>query len=92
MPGLVQLQKEHPKDLQVIGWHVGKGTPEEALAVITKQNLPYPVVLTPGFDALQTWGGQHPPAVALVDKKGNIRYEGLNPKEGEEKALELLKE
>ena len=56
------------------------------------QNLPYPVVYTPGFDALQAWGGSHPPAVALIDKKGNVRYGNLNPAEGEEKALELLKE
>ena len=92
MPGLVQLQKEHLKDLQVIGWHVGNGTPGDAEKVIRKQNLNYPVVATPGFDALQKWGGSHPPAIALVDRKGVVRYAGLSPLEGEEKALELLKE
>lgn len=91
MPGLVKLQKEHT-DIQVIGWHVGKGTPEEIEKVVKEQGLKYPVVATPGFDELKQWGGAGIPMIAVIDKKGELRESGLKPAVGEELAVKLAKE
>ena len=91
MPGLVKLQKENPR-IQIVGWHVGKGTPQEIEKVVKAHNLPYPVVATSGFEAVKNWGGQGIPMIALVDKKGELRVTNLKPAVGEEQALTLLKE
>lgn len=91
MPGLVQLRNEYPKDLEVIGWHVGKGSEKEIAKVIKKQKLEYPIVVSDGMDEVKAWGGEHPPMIAIIDRKGRLVATGLKPGEGEERALELLK-
>ena len=53
---------------------------------------PASVIMTPGKDEMFAWGGQHQPAVTLVDKRGRVRYRGLLPDEAEERARELLRE
>jgi hypothetical protein len=91
MPGLVKLRKEHP-EIEVVGWHVGKGTSEEIEKVVKAQKLEYPVVVSPGYDELEAWGNKGIPSIVLIDKKGQVRHTNLNPVEGEAKALELSKE
>jgi hypothetical protein len=91
MPGLVKLRKEHP-EIEVIGWHVGAGTSAEIEKVVKKQKVDYPVVASPSFEEVGAWGNRGIPSVVLIDKKGKVRYRGLKPAAGEEKALELSKE
>ena len=91
MPGLVKLQKEN-LNIQVIGWHIGPGTSSDIEKIVKSQKLRYPIVSTPGWDEVQAWGAKGPPFIALIDKKGDLRFSNLKPAEGEEKALVLAKE
>lgn len=91
MPGLVKLQKDNP-NIQVVGWHVGKGTPEDIEKIVKKQKLTYPIVASEGFDAIKQWGGTGIPMIAVIDKKGELRVTGLKPAAGEEQAAAIAKE
>jgi hypothetical protein len=91
MPELVKLLQENDS-LRAVGWHIGNGSPENVERVVRRQNLTFPVIMTPGKDEMYAWGGEHQPAVTLVDRKGRVRYRGLLPGEAEERARELLRE
>lgn len=91
MPGLVKLRKQHPK-LEVIGWHVGKGNAGDVEGMVKKQGVPYPVVMSTGFDEVKAWGGSAIPRLTIIDKKGRIRATDQKPHEGELLAESLLKE
>ena len=92
MPGLVKLRNEHKDKLEVVGWHVGKGTEAQIEKVVKDKQLPYPVVASPGFDELQSWGHDAIPSCTLIDKKGQVRYSNLKPLEAEKRVLDLLRE
>jgi thiol-disulfide isomerase/thioredoxin len=92
LPGLIKFRNRNLKNVEVIGFHVG-GREVDANAAVGRYKLPYPVVFSPGWTGLWTWGGSHGlPMVVVIDKKGVVRYGGLLPAEAEEKALELVKE
>ena len=91
MPGLVKLQSENP-NVQVVGWHIGPGEPKDIEKIVKAQHLPYPVVATAGWDEIAKWGGKGPPMIAVIDKKGELRFTNLKPGIGEEKALAVARE
>lgn len=91
MPGLVKLRKENKK-LEVIGWHVGKGTEKDVAGLVKSKGIPYPVVMTAGFDEVKNWGAGGIPRIAVIDRKGRVRATDQKPADGEALAARLLKE
>lgn len=91
MPGLVKLRKES-KNLEVIGWHVGKGGEKDVADLLKAKGIDYPVVMTPGFDEVQGWGGSGIPRLVVIDKRGRVRATDQKPADGEALAERLLKE
>jgi hypothetical protein len=89
MPGLVKLRREH-KDIEVVGWHVGKGTKEDVERLVKAKGVDYPVVMSAGFDEVKAWGHRKIPSAAVVDGKGKVRWTDLKPAVAEERAVRLL--
>ncbi len=80
MPHLIELQKEHKDDLQIIAVQVQMPMEDKELAAfIKKNNVNYPVVnLNDAWDIVSfvkantNWGGQIP-FMMMFDKNGNLK-------------------
>lgn len=91
MPGLGELHKKYGKDLQVIGWHVGKGEAKDVEAAVKKHKVKFAVVMSPGWDELLAWGLPKIPRAVVIDRSGKIVAHDLLPHDAEKKAEDLLK-
>lgn len=101
MPGLVKLQADHAKDLQIVGYHIGRGTPEEVQALVDRMKLDYPVILPPdyldpkvmipGQSFLESFGSEMLPATSLIDRDGKLVAWDLKPDAVPARVEELLK-
>jgi thiol-disulfide isomerase/thioredoxin len=80
MPHLIELQKEHKDDLQVIAVQVQMPMEDKELAAFIKKNkVNYPVInLNDAWDIVSfvkantNWGGQIP-FMMMFDKNGNLK-------------------
>jgi len=80
MPHLIELQKEHKDDLQIIAVQVQMPMEDKELAAfVKKNNVNYPVVnLNDAWDIVSfvkantNWGGQIP-FMMMFDKNGNLK-------------------
>lgn len=100
MPMLVSLAEKYKGRLQIVGYHIGRGTPDEVTAVITKMKLPYPVVMPPGWenpkvdipgnDYLASLGSEMLPAAALFDAEGQLKHKDLRPDAAHAKVVAML--
>jgi thiol-disulfide isomerase/thioredoxin len=80
MPHLIELQKEHKDDLQIVAVQVQKPMENKELAAfIKKNNINYPVVnLNDAWDIVSfikantNWGGQIP-FMMMFNKKGHLK-------------------
>ncbi len=80
MPHLIELQKEHKDDLQIIAVQVQMPMEDKALsAFVKKNNVNYPVVnLNDAWDIVSfvkantNWGGQIP-FMMMFDKNGKLK-------------------
>jgi thiol-disulfide isomerase/thioredoxin len=80
MPHLIELQKEHKDDLQIVAVQVQMPMENKELAAfIKKNNINYPVVnLNDAWDIVSfikantNWGGQIP-FMMMFNKKGHLK-------------------
>ena len=93
IPGFVELQEKHKKDLVVVGYDVDD-TAEKARAFATEYKINDPVLLGEGREDVQDaygpiWGI---PASFLISKDGKVckRHMGIAPKETFEKEIKAL--
>jgi thiol-disulfide isomerase/thioredoxin len=100
MPMLVKLQEKYKDRLQIVGYHIGRGTPDEVAAVIAKLKLNWPIVMAPGWenpkvdipgnDYLASLGSEMLPAAALFDAEGKLQHKDLRPDDAHAKVVEML--
>ncbi|HRU39833.1 MAG TPA: TlpA disulfide reductase family protein [Candidatus Goldiibacteriota bacterium] len=92
IPSFIELHKEYKGDLVVIGLAL-----ENDLAKVKtfymRNNMNYPVALSPQDIPLQYGGIQGIPTTFIIDREGNIRdrYVGFRPKTMFEEAYNALK-
>lgn len=101
MPMLVDLQKRYRDRFAIVGYHIGRGSPDEVSALIRKMGLNYPVAMPPGWDNpkvdipgndfLAQLGSEMLPAGAIVDAQGVLRHWDLRPDAAQARVLEMLK-
>jgi len=100
MPDLVALQRKYTGRLQILGYHIGRGSPAELAELARKQELDYPVIISPDFadrnalipgqPFLEAFGSESLPAAALIDPAGKLVAWNLRPADALKKVEELL--
>ena len=98
IPELIEFRAKSDGQVEIVGLHVGMATPGDVERTVREMKIPYPVVMLPiplfdDVDEANDWGvGTYLPSVALVDRKGRVRYTDLDPKTSIRRVKELLAE
>ena len=90
MPHLIELQKAHKDDLQIVAVQVQMPMElEDIKAFVKKNNINYPVInLNDAWDIVSfvkantNWGGQIP-FMMMFDKKGSLKHQYMGVVENE---------
>ncbi|HPO56692.1 MAG: TlpA disulfide reductase family protein [Ignavibacteriaceae bacterium] len=82
IPDLIQIQKEYPKDVVVIGISLDRDTKSEVPAFVKNYGINYPVVYGDGKVDKNFGGIEAIPTAFVIDRNGNIvdKHVGLVPK------------
>jgi thiol-disulfide isomerase/thioredoxin len=93
IPGFVELQKQYPNDLVIVGYSVDDDAPK-AKAFASEYKINYPIVLGLGREDVQDaygpiWGI---PASFVISKDGRVckKHLGIAPKSVFEKEIKAL--
>lgn len=81
IPDLIEIQKEYPNDVVVIGISVDSDTKNNVVPFMQSVGINYPVAFA-NTDVVQAYGGiESIPTSFVIDQKGNIvdRHIGLVP-------------
>ena len=93
IPDLIEIQKQYPKDVVVLGISVDRETAKDVAPFVKNNKINYSVALFTE-DVIKSFGGINSiPTSFVIDKKGNIvkKFVGLQPKSAYTDLLNSLK-